>query len=102
VFAYSPIAAHHPASRYMIDDSKIDDHAFWMRLCYSMLDRCNGLLVVTMDGWTDSKGVAMEIKRWAQRHGTGSLFYASPIRVNERWEPRFARSPDAVWHPGLR
>jgi Domain of unknown function (DUF1937) len=62
-----------------------------MRVCYSMLDRCNGLLVVTMDGWRDSKGVAMEIERWSQRHGTGSLYYASPIRVTERWEPRFAR-----------
>ncbi len=92
VHAYSPIAAHHPASLYMTS-SKVDDHAFWMRVCFDMLDRCDGLLVVTMDGWRQSKGVQMEIDRWVLAHGnTGrrKVVYASPVCANEPWHPRFS------------
>lgn len=90
VHAYSPIAVGHPVSFYMRPET-VNDHGFWMRHCYDLLDRCNGLLVITMQGWSLSKGVAMEIDRWASTRGSSSIMYASAIEPNETWRPRFGR-----------
>lgn len=87
---YSPIAAHHPVSLFMPDAGQ-PDHAGWMDICYGMLDRCDGVIVSTMDGWRESKGVQLEIKRWkALQGGTQRLVYASPIRTNQPWGPQFS------------
>lgn len=86
---YSPIAAHHPASLYM-PDAEQPDHAGWMTICYEMLDRCDGLIVSTMDGYWESKGVRLEIERWIAREGKQRLVFASPIREYEPWVPRFS------------
>lgn len=90
VHAYSPIANGHPVSFYMRPET-VNDHDFWMRHCYDMLERCNGLLVITMEGWAQSKGVAMEIERWTSIRGGTNIMYASAIASNEPWHPRFAR-----------
>lgn len=73
---FSPIAAHHAASMYMGEQPS---HAEWMNICYAMLDRCDGLMVVMMDGWRESKGVQLEIERWVERHygSRARLVYAS-------------------------
>ena len=93
--AYSPIAAHHPVSLKMVRE-KEPTHAEWMEICYAMLDRCDGLIVSTMDGSRQSAGVTLEIQRWYERRDERNLLYASPIRVNEPWTPRFSISRLAV------
>lgn len=93
---YSPIAAHHPVSVY-IPEGQEPDHAGWMDICYGMLDRCDGVIVSTMDGYWPSKGVQLEIKRWKALQGNlKRLVYASPIRVNEPWEPQFSWQANKV------
>lgn len=86
---YSPIAAHHPASAFIASE-QMPDHAGWMDICYAMLDRCDGVIVSTMDGYYGSKGVRLEIERWIERDGKQRLLFASPIRENEPWVPRFS------------
>ena len=73
---FSPIAAHHAASMHMHEQPS---HAGWMDICYAMLDRCDGLMVVMMDGWRESEGVRLEIARWVERHygSRARLVYAS-------------------------
>jgi hypothetical protein len=58
--AYSPIAHTHPIAIY----GNIDplDHDLWMRVDVPMMASAYGLIVVEMDGWRESRGVAAEIK----------------------------------------
>ncbi len=91
IHAYSPIANGHPVSFYMRPET-VNNHAFWMTHCFDMLERCNGLLVITMDGWRESKGVAMEIERWRSTRGRTNIMYASAIEPNQPWQPRFGRN----------
>jgi hypothetical protein len=86
---FSPISSHHAAVEFMLSED-MPDHAGWMDICYAMLDRCDGLIVSTMDGYWGSKGVKLEIERWIAREGKQRLLFASPIRNNEPWEPRFS------------
>lgn len=37
------------------------DHEMWMEIDKAFMERCTGLIVVMMQGWTRSKGVTMEI-----------------------------------------
>ena len=92
---YSPIAAHHPVSLEMRDQDK-PNHSEWMDICFTMLDRCDGIVVSTMDGYVQSKGVQLEIKRWAHIHGMCRPLYVSPIRSNQPWVPHFAWQANKV------
>lgn len=44
------------------------DWDFWMEFCLSLLNRCDKLLVVKMQGWEESRGVQAEIA-YAKEHG---------------------------------
>jgi Domain of unknown function (DUF1937) len=92
---FSPIAAHHPASMTMQRPDNVS-HADWMDICYGVMDRCDGLIVSTMDGWWESKGVQLEIKRWKQLKTMKRALYASPITMTDAWTPTFAWKPDQV------
>ena len=55
---YSPIAHFHPiAVRHELPR----DFSFWQRQNLSMLSKADTLLVLRLDGWETSKGVANEI-----------------------------------------
>lgn len=55
---YSPIVhSHHVALFHDLPG----DWAFWRDHCLGMLRRADQLLVLTLDGWTDSTGVLAEI-----------------------------------------
>lgn len=92
---FSPIAAHHGPSLTMKNPDSVT-HADWMDICYGVMDRCDGLIVSTMDGWWESKGVQLEIKRWKQLKTMKRALYASPINMTDAWTPTFAWKPDQV------
>ena len=57
--AFSPIAHSHAlCMHYPVSAT---DHGLWMGLDKPMMRSAYGLIVVTMKGWKDSKGVAEEI-----------------------------------------
>lgn len=58
---YSPIAHSHPIERFMHAQQP---HEFWMRQCMPMLARASSLVVLTLDGWQLSRGIAAEIQCW--------------------------------------
>lgn len=64
---YSPIIHTH----YIAKFGGIDplDHAFWMQVDETMMERCDGLVVVRLSGWEDSKGVRMEIEWFLEKKG---------------------------------
>jgi len=63
---YSPVVHCHPIS--VSPEGYEGTHARWMEHCLAMLAQADELLIVRMDGWEESKGVAME-KAFAEAHG---------------------------------
>lgn len=64
---FSPIAHSHPIEQYFEDETR-EGHDFWLRQDFAVLQRCSRLLVLTLEGWEASKGVAAEIE-FAQQNG---------------------------------
>ena len=57
---FSPIAHSHPVAVHGGLDAV--DHDFWMRRDLPMLRRCGAIMVLCMDGWEQSRGMAREIE----------------------------------------
>ncbi|MFO0916615.1 MAG: DUF1937 family protein [Pirellulales bacterium] len=55
--AFSPIVHSHPLVSYSLPT----DWAFWQRVDQEHLRRCDQIIVVMLDGWEESRGVAAEI-----------------------------------------
>jgi hypothetical protein len=54
---FSPIAHTHPIAAYGLPG----DWSFWQAYDRAMLERCNELAVLQLDGWEESIGVQAEI-----------------------------------------
>lgn len=59
---FSPIAHSHPIEQHF-DEGGVEGHDFWLRQDFAVLDRCSKLVVLTLPGWEQSRGVAAEIAR---------------------------------------
>jgi len=65
-----PIASsHHKAKKYQLPT----DYEFWNNKCKSLINISHGLIVLTIDGWSESIGVTDEIK-YAESRGLPILF----------------------------
>lgn len=71
---FSPIAHSHPIATFGGLDAL--SHELWLGLDVAFLARCDGMIVVQMDGWQESYGVQWEINWWRQHKGR------EPIYVN--------------------
>ncbi len=58
LFVYSPIAHTHPIAQHGLPLG----WDFWEKYDRVMLPRCDRMIVLTLDGWDDSKGVSAEIE----------------------------------------
>ena len=65
----SPIAHSHPIAQYGLPTG----WEYWRETDVDLMGRCDGLIVVTIDGWDDSRGVRAEID-WAAEHGWPILY----------------------------
>lgn len=54
---FSPIAHSHPLTEFGLPA----DWQFWERYDFEFLRQCNGLVVLKLDGWRESRGVQAEI-----------------------------------------
>jgi hypothetical protein len=59
---FSPIVHSHPLTAFGLPT----DWAFWERCDRQYLQRCDELVVSTLDGWQESVGVQAEIKLAAE------------------------------------
>lgn len=62
IFVYSPITHNIPIDRLGIHG----DWLVWRDFDHTMLSRCDRLLVLKLDGWEKSKGLAAEISHAQQ------------------------------------
>lgn len=74
---FSPIVHSHPLAFY--GDLDPLDHQFWMKVDQPYMDMCDVLIVVTMKGWDESKGVAAEIFEFSKRGKT--VVYCDPVTL---------------------
>jgi hypothetical protein len=58
IYAFSPIAYNHP----MVIHDLPTDWSFWEEYDKAFVDHCDGLIVLTIDGWKESIGVQAEIE----------------------------------------
>jgi hypothetical protein len=58
---FSPIAHSHPIEQHF-PDGWVGDHEFWLRQDFAVLRHCSRLVVLKLDGWEKSFGVAKEVE----------------------------------------
>jgi hypothetical protein len=87
---FSPVAHSHPLTRYGLPG----DWRFWERSDRAMLEACDALAILALDGWKESKGVSVEI-RIAFELGL-PVFLIDPARVGIR-----AENAPAAWTGAL-
>lgn len=59
VAVFSPVAHGHPIAEHGEVDAL--DHGFWMSQCLPFLHAADEVIVLKLDGWRESKGIAHEI-----------------------------------------
>jgi hypothetical protein len=64
---FSPIAHSHVVADELPDALRLD-HEFWMAQDLPILERCERVIVLKLDGWLKSRGVGREILH-AVQHG---------------------------------
>ena len=57
-FVFCPIVMTHYADGQL---RRAKDHAFWIRQTEEILQRCDKVIVLQIDGWRHSKGIASEV-----------------------------------------
>lgn len=60
VFVFAPIPYNAPWEGF--DREIRGDWEFWEKFDKAFIDRCEGLIVLTLDGWKESKGVTAEVE----------------------------------------
>jgi hypothetical protein len=58
---FSPISHSHPVADYMDPALRLDHH-FWQEQDTAILCHCSRVVVLKLDGWRESKGIAAELK----------------------------------------
>ena len=66
VLVFSPIVYTHPI--YKASDIIKGDYAYWGEFNRKMIDACDKVVVLMLDGWDKSVGIASEVE-YAQKQG---------------------------------
>lgn len=77
VKVYSPICHCHPIAMYGNIDPM--DHKFWLKLDETMMDVCDALVVVKMESWTKSVGLALELEVF--RKAGKPTYFLDPVTL---------------------
>lgn len=59
----SPVAHSHPIAQYGLPKG----WDYWREVDLMLLEHCDGLIVLTLDGWAESRGVSAETE-YAAKH----------------------------------
>lgn len=70
VYVFSPISHSHPIS---LSGGNSLDHEFWLRQDRQFVDWADAGIVLTIDGWRESKGIHIELG-WFEEMGKPVLY----------------------------
>lgn len=90
IFTFSPIAYNHPMVGYGLPT----DWNFWQEYDTSFLDRCDGLILLMLDGWDISVGVSAEVE-YAKQIGL-KVYYLDPNNINSFSIEELRRIPPTI------
>lgn len=79
---YSPIAHSHPISKFV--SVSPTDHDFWVTFDKPMVDAAGGLIVVTAEGWQESRGLTHEILEF-QKVGKPVVYWDPAVEPRDNW-----------------
>ena len=80
LMVYSPIAHSAAIAACGLDDM---DHDFWMHVDRPYLEWCHMVMVLTLDGWRESRGVNIEIAQARAMHKPVSLIAPADLGVRD-------------------
>lgn len=81
VMIFSPIAHSHPIATIGCTPTSWE---FWEKWCMGMLDKCDSMIVLQLDGWEESAGVQAEIT-WMIDAGKEPICYM-PAKGHKSWK----------------
>ena len=58
IVAYAPIVYTHPLVSYGFPP----ETDFWIKIDKPLLERASAFIILTLNGWTESKGIGIELK----------------------------------------
>lgn len=64
---FSPVTMTHPIDALLAGSQGTLGSEFWVRFDEAFMDACSELVVLTLDGWKDSEGLARELKYFKDR-----------------------------------
>ena len=76
-FVFSPISMGRPIAKYLTD---ANDFSFWEEFDYTMITRCDMVVVLCVDGWKESEGVAKEIN-FADSKDIPVMFITEDLKI---------------------
>ncbi len=80
LLVYSPIAHSAAIAACGLDDM---NHDFWMRVDRPYLEWCHMVMVLTLDGWRESRGVNIEIAQARAMHKPVSFISPADLGVRD-------------------
>ena len=98
LMVYSPIVHSTPIAACGLDDM---DHDFWMHVDRPYLEWCHMVMVLTLDGWRDSRGVNAEIIANASSASSMLRFAVTSWWKPPSWRPMKRLLP-ARWRCSAR
>lgn len=82
---FSPIVHSHYISKWFQQDSSFE---FYEEFDLDMLARCDGIIVLKLDGWKESKGVQTELT-WSRKYTKQIIFMDWIEEEDCLWLPEF-------------
>ena len=73
---FSPITMTHPIDLIFIAEGTILDSAYWLKFDEAFMTICDKMIVLTLNGWRESKGIAREMNFFKEQNKT--ICYVSP------------------------
>lgn len=61
IVVFSPVTMTHPIDLVIAGDNKTMGSDYWTTFDEAFMDFCSEMLILTLDGWTDSLGIHREI-----------------------------------------
>jgi Domain of unknown function (DUF1937) len=76
---FAPIAHSHRIGQLL---GQSTDHTFWLKQDFAILDKCDEMIVLMLDGWNHSFGVAEEIKRCKEHNKQVRYLFPADLGVD--------------------
>lgn len=60
IISYSPLTCGFPMEQEMSEEH-VEDYDAWIQMCLTILEHCDEVYVLCLQGWSKSKGVKIEV-----------------------------------------